>query len=205
MIRREGELGEVVLLELDLRKPKISKYLKLKNKTGLSNYFIGQISKEEIVQASGVHENLKVISSGPIPPNPAELLEQQGMDDLIAWLKTEFDEIIIDTPPIGLVTDALILARLADTSIYVVRHGVTLKSQILSVEELNKAKKFPKLNLIHNGIKLTGRYGYGYGYGGTYAYGYGSGYGYGYYDKPSPANKKRLRLHPVLADFLKRF
>ncbi len=196
---------KTVILELDLRKPKISKYLKLKNKTGLSNYFIGQINKEEIVQASGVHENLKVISSGPIPPNPAELLEQKGMDELIAWLKTQFDEIIIDTPPIGLVTDALILARLADTSIYVVRHGVTLKSQILAIEELHKAKKFPKLSLIHNGIKLTGRYGYGYGYGGTYAYGYGSGYGYGYYDKPSPTKKKGIQIHPVLADFLKRF
>jgi len=196
---------KTVILELDLRKPKIAKYLKLKNRTGLSNYFIGQIPKEEIILESGVHENLKVITSGPIPPNPAELLEQKGMDELIDWLKISFDEIIIDTPPIGLVTDALILARLADVSIYVIRHGVTLKSQVLAIEELHRAKKFPKLNLVHNGIKLMGRYGYGYGYGSTYGYGYGSGYGYGYYDKPALKKKKGLRMHPLLSDFLKRF
>lgn len=194
---------KTVILELDLRKPKIAKYLKLKTRTGLSNYFIGQIPKEEIVQQSGVHENLYVITSGPIPPNPAELLEQKGMDELIDWLKTRFDEIIIDTPPIGLVTDALILARLADASIYVVRHGVTLKTQVLAIEELYREKKFPKLNIIHNGIKLSGRYGYGYE--GTYAYGYGNGYGYGYYDKPKIKKKKGLQLNPVLTDFIKRF
>ena len=198
---------KTVILELDLRKPKIAKYLKLKNRTGLSNYFIGQAAKEEIISESGVHENLYVITSGPIPPNPAELLEQKGMDDLISWLRTQFDEIIIDTPPIGLVTDALILARLADASIYVVRHGVTLKSQVLAIEDLNRAKKFPKLNIIHNGIKLSGRYGYGYAstYGYGYGYGYGHSYGYGYYDKPSRKKKKGLHLHPILADFLKRF
>ena len=196
---------KTVILELDLRKPKIAKYLKLKTKLGLSNYFIGQIPKEEIVLDSGVHENLKVITSGPIPPNPAELLEQKGMDELIDWLKISFDEIIIDTPPIGLVTDALILARLADVSIYVIRHGVTLKSHVLAIEELRRAKKFPKLNIVHNGIKLMGRYGYGYGYGSTYGHGYGSGYGYGYYDKPTSKKKSGLPMHPLLSDFLKRF
>lgn len=196
---------KTVILELDLRKPNISKYLKIPNITGLSNYFIGEISKEEMVQHSGVHENLYVITSGPLPPNPAELLEQKGMDELIHWLRTQFDEIIIDTPPIGLVTDALILARLVDASIYVVRHGVTLKSQVLAIEELHREKKFPKLNLIHNGIKSSGRYGYGYG--GTYAYGYayGYGYGYGYYDAPKRKKKKGLHLPPILSDFLKRF
>lgn len=197
---------KTVILELDLRKPKISKYLKLKNKTGLSNYFIGQEAKEDIIQESGVHPNLFVITSGPIPPNPTELLEQKGMDELITWLKTQFDEIIIDTPPIGLVTDALILARLADASIYVVRHGVTLKSQVLAIEELHREKKFPKLNIIHNGIKLSGRYGYGYE--GSYGYGYGNryGYGYGYYDNPKKKNKKTgLQVPSFIADFLKRF
>jgi len=194
---------KTVILELDLRKPKISKYLKLSNKIGLSNYFIGEASKEDIIQDSGVHPNLFVISSGPIPPNPAELLEQKSMNELISWLKTQFDEIIFDTPPIGHVTDALILSRLADASIYIVRHGVTLKSQVLALEELNKEKKFPRLNIIYNGINLSGRYGYSYGYGSTYSYGYGSGYG----NNNSPKKKEKVGtiMTRLIYDLLKRF
>ena len=197
---------KTVILELDLRKPKISKYLNLKNKSGLSNYLIGNLGKEDIVQPSGVHPNLFVISSGPVPPNPAELLEQKGIDELIEWLKTQFDEVVIDTPPIGLVTDALILARVADASIYVIRHGVTLKSQVLAIEQLRNEKKFPKLNIIHNGIQLSGRYGYGYESNYGYGYGYGGGYNsYGYYDEAKPRKKKGLHLPLFILNFLKRF
>ncbi len=154
-----------VLLELDLRKPKISKYLNLNNKTGLSNYLIGKAEIENIVKPSIIHENLFTIGSGPIPPNPSELLIQESLDELIQYLKSNFDEVIIDAPPIGLVTDAQILSRLADTTLYIIRHGVTFKEQVSQLNGLYNDHKFPKLNIIFNGVKIGGSYGYGYGYG----------------------------------------
>ncbi len=194
---------KTVILELDLRKPKISKYLNLKNRMGLSNYLIGKATKEEIIQPSGIHPNLFVISSGPIPPNPAELLEQHAIDELIMWLRTQFSEIMIDTPPIGLVTDALILSRLTDASIYVVRHGVTLKSQVNAIEVLRREQKFPKLNIVHNGVKNSGRFGYGYE--SQYGYGYGYGYSYGSYYTTNKKKRKRDILPSFVINFLKRF
>lgn len=182
---------KTILLELDLRKPKITKYLKLTVRTGLSNYLIGKAGLEEIIQDSGVHANLKVIGSGPIPPNPSELLIQQEMDDLVSYLRKHFDEIVIDAPPIGLVTDAQILARLADSTIYIVRHGVTLKSNVNQFNVLYKQNKFPKFNLVFNGVQLGGSYGYGYGYG------------YGYYS--DDVKESKLSLKAMLKDFFKRF
>lgn len=180
-----------VLLELDLRKPKVSKYLKLDNKLGLSNYLIGKATKEAIIQSSGVNDNFSVIGSGPIPPNPSELLINKEIEELISYLRDHFDEIIIDSPPIGLVTDAQILARLADSTIYLVRHGVTFKQQIEQLDLLYRSKKFPKLNIIFNGVTLGGRYGYGYGYG------------YGYYSDDAEHDASPLKN--MFKDFFKRF
>jgi len=156
---------KVVLLELDLRKPKVSKYLNLSNKIGLSNYLVGQATIDEILFPSGINENLFVIGSGPIPPNPSELLIGTEIEDLITYLRTVYDEILIDTAPIGLVTDAQILSKVADITIYLLRAGVTYKRQVVQLEELYKKDKFPKLNAILNGVEAGGQYGYGYGYG----------------------------------------
>lgn len=155
---------KTVLLEMDLRKPKVSKYLSLSNKIGLSNYLIGQAKIEEIISPSKVHPNFFVIGSGPVPPNPSELLIKPEIDVLIEYLKGEFDQIIIDTPPIGLVTDAQILARYAELSLYLVRQNVTYKEQVRKLDQLYKTKKFPSLNVIFNGVKPTGTNSYGYGY-----------------------------------------
>ena len=174
---------KTVLLELDLRKPKISKYLNLNNNTGFSHYLIGKAGHQDIIQPSGIHENLLVICSGPIPPNPSELLLENSVEALIAFLRINFDEIIIDTPPIGLVTDAQILSRIADASVYIVRHGYTEIEQLNQVAQLYDKGIFPKLNIILNGIQLQGSYGYGYS-------GYGYGYGYGYYSSDKPTEKK---------------
>lgn len=182
---------KTVLLELDLRKPKVSQYLNLKSKLGLSNYLIGKAQIDEILVESGVHKNLYVIGSGPIPPNPSELLMQLEIRVLIDYLKTQFDEIIIDAPPVGLVTDAQILAAFADTTIYIARAGVTLKSQIAQFDKLYRQHKFPKLNLILNGIQMGGKHGYGYGYG------------YGYYSDDAQHPKGNLKL--IFKDFFKRF
>jgi tyrosine-protein kinase Etk/Wzc len=153
-----------VLLELDLRKPKVSKYLNLENTVGISNFLIGKAQINEIIQSTQISPNLFIIGSGPIPPNPSELLIQEDIEILFKYLRKNFDEIIVDTPPIGLVTDSQILSRLVDISIYLVRQGVTFKEQIKRLELLYRSNKFPKLNVILNGVKLGGRYGYGYGY-----------------------------------------
>jgi tyrosine-protein kinase Etk/Wzc len=151
-----------ILLELDLRKPKVSKYLKLNNHLGISNYLIGKAKYDDIIQSTIINSNLFIIGSGPIPPNPSELLIQDEIDILFKYLRQNYDEIIIDTPPIGL--DAQILSRVADATIYVVRQNVTFKDQIKSLQLLYKSKKLPALNVILNGAKGGGKYGYGYGY-----------------------------------------
>lgn len=156
---------KTILLELDLRKPKVSRYLNLLNKKGLSNYLIGKAEISEIIQPSNVHPNFFVIGSGPIPPNPSELLINDEIENLVDYLRRNYDEVFIDTPPIGLVTDAQILGRLSNATLYLVRQGVTYKEQIKKLEMLYVAKKFTNMNVILNGIKLDGKYGYGYGYG----------------------------------------
>lgn len=194
---------KTVIIELDLRRPKVSQYMKQNSKVGLSNYLIGEANKEDIIQPSEIDPNLFLIGAGMIPPNPAELLEQQRMDDLIDWLKQEFAEIIIDTPPVGLVTDALVLSRFVDVSIYVVRHGVSLKKQINAIEELRQNKKFPRLNIVLNGVETDGRFGYGYET--AYGYGYGGkGYHGSYYAEETLGNKP-FSISAVVRDFLKKF
>ncbi|WP_256003241.1 GumC family protein [Pedobacter deserti] len=182
---------KTVLLELDLRKPKVSKYLELDNQTGLSNYLIGKSDLAQILRDTPVSPNLKVIGSGPVPPNPSELLIGQEVERLIEDLRGDFDEIIIDTPPIGLVTDAQILARMADATVYIVRYGVTFKDQIKRLDDLFKSDKFPKPNIILNGIKIDGNYGYGYGYG------------YGYYS--DDVSSKKMTFKSVVRNVYKRF
>lgn len=159
---------KTVLLELDLRKPKVSKYLGITNQVGLSNYLIGRVEVDDIIQPSTINKNLYIVGSGPIPPNPSELLAQNEIEVLIDYLRKNFDEIVLDTPPIGLVTDAQILSRVADASFYLVRQNVTFKEQIRGFEQLYQQRKFPKLNVILNGVIVSGRYGYGYSYGSGY-------------------------------------
>lgn len=172
---------KTIILELDFRKPKISAYLGLKEDKGLSEYLTGKASRSEVIQRAGVDPDLYIMATGALPANPTKLLDQKRMDELIAWLRTEYDDIIIDTPPVYLVTDAMILARLSDVSLYVVRQGVTLKEHLQYIKQLNKQAKFRKLNLVFNGIQMDGKYGYGYSYD------------YGYYVKPSGNRKNKYR------------
>jgi tyrosine-protein kinase Etk/Wzc len=179
---------KVVLLELDLRKPKISKYLNQKPEVGFSHYMVGESKASNIIYPSGVSDNLYFVPAGLVPPNPSELLLGDLYDELIEFLKLEFDDIIIDTPPIGLVTDAQIISRKANASVFMVRWGYTDKTWMPSLETLYRDKKLPNMGVVFNGVRLGGRYGYSYGYGYDYgyskgyAYGYGHGKKYGYYD-----------------------
>jgi capsular exopolysaccharide family len=158
----------VVLMELDLRKPKISENLRLQHPTGFSNYAIGQASINDIITPSGVQDNFFVIPAGTIPPNPAELIVLPAIQQLFANLRSQFDYVIIDTAPIGLVTDAQLLAQHADISLYIVRQNYTFKQQVRNADSLYRAGKLPRMNIVLNDTKTAGS-AYGYGsYGNNY-------------------------------------
>ncbi len=171
---------KTVLLEFDLRKPKVLEGLKLKKGPGISNYAVGKVSIDEIIRQLPEYPNLYVIGSGAIPPNPAELLLEDSITKLFEKLQADFDIVIIDSAPVGLVTDSMMLGKFADSTLYIVRHKYTLKKQIRLVDELYVTDKLPRISIVINDVRgnTGGYYGYGgYGYGyGKKTYGYGSGY-----------------------------
>lgn len=172
---------KVVILEMDLRKPKISSNLGIDNSIGFSTYAIGNNTLDDIIRPSEIVDNFYVISSGPIPPNPSELIMLQRTEDMFNELREKFDYIIIDTAPLGLVTDAQLLAKHSDASLYVVRQAYTFKQQIQIPNDLYVQGKLPKMSIIVNDVRMNLGFLYGYGYGYNYTYGYGYGYGgYGY-------------------------
>jgi len=163
---------KTLLIGADMRKPKIFDDFNLTNDKGLSSYLSNQNTKEEIINKTK-YSNLDLILSGPIPPNPSELLNQPKMSEFIKELKKEYKYIIIDTPPIGLVTDGLIIMEHADISMYVVRQNYTTKEMLKHFDDTIHHHKLKSISLIINGITSDrSSYGYGYGYGNTYGYGY---------------------------------
>jgi len=168
---------KVVLLELDLRKPRISQLFDVSREVGITNYFIGNKDADHIIKRTEVSNNLFIIPSGAIPPNPSELILNGKLDELLQYLDTIFDYILIDTAPVGPVTDAYILSPLCDATLYVVRHKVTPKGYIKMLDENIKIRGLKNLAIVFNGVKTRGmggiNYGYGYGYGKDYSYGYG--------------------------------
>ncbi|GGH56469.1 capsular exopolysaccharide synthesis family protein [Filimonas zeae] len=166
---------KVILLELDLRRPKISEDLKLQ-KSGFTNLMVSEdLDWKKWIQRSALQDGFDVLSSGPLPPNPSEILMLPKVETLFNELRQHYDYIIIDSAPIGLVTDAQIIASYADLTLYIVRHHFTYKQQLKAVEKLYKKRVLPKMNIIVNDIILKKpTYGYGYGYD-FYLYGYDSG------------------------------
>ena len=163
---------KVLIMELDLRKPGVSNKLNITNKIGFSNYVVNDsLTTKDIIRPLDIHEGLYIISSGPIPPNPAELLLSNRTRLLFDELKKQFDYIIIDSPPIGIVTDAQLLAEYADICLYLVRQKYTYKSQLNIVSDLYANRKMKKMGIVVNDIDLSDSYGYGYGYGYGYTYG----------------------------------
>lgn len=186
---------KTVLIGFDLRKPRIYQEFGLSNKLGVTSYLCGKASINEVIQPSGKLPTLDVITAGPIPPNPAELIASDRCKEFIDELKEMYDYIIIDTPPLMWVTDALLLMKHVDTAVYVVRQGVSNKHVFESVIKDLEGRKY-NVNIVVNGIKYQGIYGYrySYGYGGYgygYGYGYGKGYGYGYYDEEHERQKRK--------------
>ena len=169
----------VALMEMDLRKPKVSKLLNIAREPGISNFIAGKVSFEQVVKETEI-PRLFVIPAGIIPPNPTELIGKPGFIDLMQQVKNNFDYVIIDTAPIGPVTDALLLKKYADVTLYVIRHGRTPKIFIRMINELKITQKFNNICLVFNGIKKRGiMIGNGKSENG-YGSGYGSGYGYSY-------------------------
>ncbi|WP_266364923.1 GumC family protein [Tellurirhabdus rosea] len=154
-----------VILEMDLRKPKLHTALGMENTLGLSNYLIGEATLDDILQPVPGQDNYFILTSGPVPPNPAELLGNERMPELFRELKTRFDYVIVDSPPIGLVTDAQLIAPYADATLYIVRHDVTPKNYLKFVESLHKEQKFNRLHVVLNAVSQGDSYQYGYGYG----------------------------------------
>jgi capsular exopolysaccharide synthesis family protein len=173
---------KVLLIGLDLRRPRIHKILGIDNSEGLSTYLIGNCEYKEVIKETSL-KNLYYATSGPVPPNPAELLEEERMDAFIVKAKKEFDYIFIDTPPIAIVSDTLLIARFVDVNLFIVRQRYTSKNTLELIEELYKDEKLKHMGIIINDISLTGYYGYGIRYG--YYKGYGYSYGKNYYGQYS--------------------
>ena len=175
---------KVVIVGLDIRKPGLNKVFNLSSKEkGITQYLANpEMDLMSLVQSSDVNRNLYILPGGTVPPNPTELLARDGLDKAIEILKKNFDYVILDTAPIGMVTDTLLIGRVADLSVYVCRADYTHKAEYTLINELYHEKKLPNLCTIINGVDLKKRkYGYYYGYG-KYGkhYGYGKRYGYGY-------------------------
>jgi len=168
---------KTVILGLDLRKPRLADEFNLKNQIGVVNYLIKQNSLAEIINATQI-PNLDVILSGPIPPNPSELILSDAMGDLIMELKQKYDYIILDTPPVGLVSDALELAEYADVTLYIVRQNYTKKDMITLLNTRVQRGELANASIVFNGYENKAKYGTAYGYG----YGYGA-YSNGYHDE----------------------
>lgn len=163
---------KTVLIGLDFRKPKIFNDFDIKNDLGVVNYLIEQNTLEDIVQHTRI-PHLDVITSGPIPPNPSELLMKERMDDFMEELKNSYDYIILDSPPIGLVADALALDKYVDATIYIVRQGFTKKGMLHTINEKYKTGEMSSLSFVLNYFEQKLKYGYSYGYGYN---GYGQAY-----------------------------
>lgn len=167
---------KVVLLEVDLRKPKLSEIFGIDpTVVGISQFLIGDKEADEIIKRTEANPNLFIISAGPIPPNPSELILNGRIQELLVYLENAFDYIVIDTAPVSPVTDAYLLSQYCDATLYIVRHGYTPRIYLQLLDENNRVKGLKNLALIFNGVKSRG-IGKG-GYGNGYGYGYGVGYG----------------------------
>jgi len=166
---------KVLIIGLDLRKPRVHAILKAGNGHGMSQYLSSSATFEEVIVPTEI-ENLWFAPSGPVPPNPAELIGSPKMTEFIARARNEFDAVIIDTPPVGIVTDALLLSQLANVTLFVVRQRYTTRGSVQLLDEIFRKGEMSNVALLVNDISASGYYGYGL------RYGYSLGYGNRYYD-----------------------
>lgn len=175
---------KVVIVGLDIRKPGLNKVFNLpKKEHGITQFLTNStVNLMDLVHHSDINKNLYILPGGTVPPNPTELLARDGLEKAVEILRKNFDYVILDTAPVGMVTDTLLIGRVADLSVYVCRADYTRKTEFTLINELAENNKLPNLCIAINGLDLQKKkYGYYYGYGkyGKY-YGYGKRYGYGY-------------------------
>ncbi|MCS7005730.1 MAG: polysaccharide biosynthesis tyrosine autokinase [Cytophagales bacterium] len=169
----------VLLVDLDLRKPKIHTAFGVENTMGISSILVGRATVEECLYNTNI-PSLKFITSGPIPPNPSELLMTDSFPKVISEMSEMFDVVVLDTPPVGLVTDGLIAIRQSTNTIYVVRADYSKLSFITGLNRLVQRQNLSNIGIVLNAVSKEAKSGYGeYGYGGYTGYG---GDAYGYYE-----------------------
>jgi len=166
---------KVLIIGLDMRKPRVHAILKAGNGHGMSQYLSGNATFDEVIAPTEI-ENLWFAPSGPVPPNPAELIGSPKMAEFIMQARSNFDAVIIDTPPVGIVTDALLLSQLANVTLFVVRQKYTTRGSVAMLDEIYRKGEMSNIAIIVNDISASGYYGYGL------RYGYTLGYGHRYYD-----------------------
>lgn len=153
----------VLLIGMDIRKPRLSEYLNISPRFGLTQYLTADIDIDSMIVKDPEAPNLDVIVAGPVPPNPAELLNSKRLDELMEELRKRYDYIFIDSAPVGMVSDTFTLDRLSDATIYVVRANYTSRADLRFVDEIHGQKRLKKLSLVINGTATSRGYGYGYG------------------------------------------
>lgn len=171
----------IVLIDLDLRKPSLHKIFNLNNDNGISTYLIGESGIDQIIYESGI-QNLDLIVAGPPPPNPAELIETAGLEAIINYSNEKYDYIIIDTPPVALVTDALLISKFSNANVFVVRQHYSDKGVLEFINDLSK-KRMQNISILVNDVRESKILGYPYNYGYGYGYGYSYTYLYRYGDR----------------------
>ena len=162
---------KVLLVGLDLRKPTLHKIFNVSNETGISTYLSNQSNYETIIKETYI-ENLHIAPSGPIPPNPAELIETNNMSTFFKNAVKEFDYVIVDTPPLALVTDAMLVSVYTNVNIFMIRQNYSNKQIFELINDIGYNKKIKNINLLINDLKVPKHYGYSYNYGYSYGYGY---------------------------------
>ena len=207
---------KVLLVGLDIRKPRLAGLFEIDDhQHGITNLLVKNTPTWEDIQQqlvpSGINNNLTLLMAGPTPPNPSELVSRKSLDDIFAELRKHYDYILVDTAPVGLVTDTIEIGRVCDATVFVCRADFTPKESIVMINSLHNQKKLPKINIVINGIDMSRKkYGYYYGYGrygkygryarytyyrqhGTYgsygSYGYGSYGSYGNYQNSRYGDK----------------
>lgn len=167
---------KVVVVDLDMRKPKVHLAFGSENDfEGVSTVLSGRTELSSVICASKEVENLYFIKAGTTPPNPSELMYSEDFRKMLEELKSKFDVIIFDTPPIGLVTDGVLAMKKSDTSLYVFKSDYSKRSFVKSFNQAVRQNDFKNIGVILNGLDLSN--------GGAYGYGLGYGYGYGYYEE----------------------
>ena len=178
--------NKTLIVELDLRRPNIYRLFGLDKDEGISNYLAGITEIDKIIYPTET-EHLYVTPGGSIPPNPSELIDSQPLMDFFAKVKKDFDYVIIDTPPIAFVSDAIQLSKVSDAHFFVIRHKYSNKNVITYINKLHQENKLSQINLLVNDVRIRNLYGYGY-YGFPYSYGYSMGYYSKYYGSDDDQN-----------------